>query len=96
MEKLLMAEMINIISSLFHRIGRDDIVIKYRVIKILKEILPENINLKIEVKGFTNGKLRLKSSHSLWASEIRTNKSAIIKTLNEKLGREIIKDISIR
>jgi len=79
-----MAQMIDIISSLFHRIGRDDIVIKYKIITILKEIMPENINSKIEVKAFKNGKLRLKSSHSLWSSELRTNKEAIIKKLNEK------------
>jgi PIN domain nuclease of toxin-antitoxin system len=84
------------IEKIFQENGKEEILLKSKISKILAEILGENISAGIHIKSIKNGKLSLKSMNSIWAFEISINKESIIKKLNDKLGNNLIRDISSR
>ena len=84
------------LESIFHDLGKEDIILKSKINTILKEILGENISEGIKIRSIKNGKLNLKSLNSLWAFEISINKQKIIEKINEKLEKSIISDIISR
>jgi hypothetical protein len=84
------------IENIFRDIGKEDIILKSKIRKILADILGESIASGIQIKSFKNGKLTLKSTNSLWAFEISINKNSIIDKLNEHLENKPIKDIVSR
>ncbi len=86
----------NIINQIFQQNGREDVILKIKINAILKEILGENISKNIQVKSIKNGKLYLKADNSLWAFEISINKELIINKLNEKIGKDTIRQIISR
>jgi predicted nucleic acid-binding Zn ribbon protein len=83
----------NIINQIFQQNGREDVLLKIKINTILKEILGENISKNIKIKSIKNGKLYLKADNSLWAFEISINKELIINKLNEKIGKDTIRQI---
>jgi predicted nucleic acid-binding Zn ribbon protein len=86
----------NIINQIFQQNGREDVLLKIKINTILKEILGENISKNIKIKSIKNGKLYLKADNSLWAFEISINKELIINKLNEKIGKDTIRQIISR
>jgi|GEM_PF-1344452 len=86
----------SILKSIFLENGRMDLLYLAQIKKELAKILPESVKKYIEVYKFTNGKLYIKSQHSIWSAELQFNKAMIINKLNEELGNEIVKDIKIK
>lgn len=84
------------IEKIFQDNGKEEIILKTRINKILTEVLGESISSGIQIKSIKNGKLSLKSSNPIWAFEISINKDSIIERLNQKLKSNIIKDIISR
>lgn len=84
------------LNEIFHNMGKDEILLKSKINKILREILGEQISAGITIKSIKNGKLYLKSTNSLWAFEISINKNSIIEKLNKSLENQPIKDIISR
>ena len=97
MEKYIsMGGLNSILERIFIENGRIDLLILSQIKKVVYEVLPDSITKYIEVKKFSKGKLYLQSQHSIWSAELKFNKAMIINKLNEKLGKEIIKDIRIK
>lgn len=97
MEKLdRMGGIHSILEQIFRDNGRMDILVLAQIKKVIYEVLPETVKKYIEVKKYSNGKLHLKSQHSIWSAELKFNKTMIVNKLNEKLGKDIIKDIVIK
>ncbi len=86
----------SILERIFIDNGRIDLLILSQIKKVISEVLPDSITKYIEVSKFSNGKLYLKSQHSIWSAELKFNKAMIINKLNEKLGKDIIKDLRIK
>lgn len=64
--------------------------------KILKEEYG-NVGVgKIKADFFKSGKLFLHAESSAWAAEIFSNRSDIIRKMNEKLGQETVKEIKFK
>lgn len=91
-----MGSLSNVLEKIFLDNGRIDLLVLAQIKKVISNTLPESISKYIEVYKFSNGKLYIKSSHSIWSSELKFNKDMIINKLNEQLGKEMIKDLRIK
>ncbi|MCE5305221.1 MAG: DUF721 domain-containing protein [Chloroherpetonaceae bacterium] len=86
----------NTIEEIFQRSGREDLLYKSEIIMALNEIFGENLSKKFKVRYFINGKLFLEAESSIWAWEISMNKENLKESINEKLGKPVIKEIITR
>ena len=77
----------NILEKIFFDNGRIDLLLLAQIKKVFYNTLPESIAKYLEVHKFSNGKLYIKSQHSIWSAELRFNKAMIINKLNEQLGK---------
>jgi len=67
------------------------------VCKIADKILKEAFNISdIKASFFCNKILQIKCSNSSLANEIQLHKEKIKNEINEKLGKELVKDILTR
>ncbi|MEN6294599.1 MAG: DUF721 domain-containing protein [Chloroherpetonaceae bacterium] len=86
----------NTIEEIFQRSGREDLLYKSEIIMALNEIFGENLSKKFKVRYLINGKLFLEAESSIWAWEISMNKENLKESINEKLGKPVIKEIITR
>lgn len=86
----------DVLEKIFFDNGRIDLLLLAQIKKVFYDTLPQSITKYIEVYKFSNGKLYIKSQHSIWSAELKFNKAMIINQLNERLGKEIIKDLRIK
>jgi hypothetical protein len=60
------------------------------------ELMGKMIVSKTESLWFKNGELHLRLTSSVLRQELSMNKSKISQLINEKIGREVIKEVFIR
>lgn len=63
---------------------------------IYKELMGKMITSKTESLWFKNGVLYIKLSSSVLRQELSMNKGKIAELINQKLGKEVIKEVSIK
>lgn len=91
-----MAELAKILENIFRENGRIDLLQLSHIKKAIAEVFPKSILRYFEIEKFRNGKLYLKSNHSVWSAELNMNKNTIIEKLNAKIGDNLIKEIKIK
>jgi len=64
--------------------------------KIWKEVVGENISKRCQPQKIKDGVLFLKVHSSVWMNQLHYLKEEMIKSLNARLGGEIVKDIYFR
>jgi len=65
------------------------------VIQFWTEIVPTNISKICHPIEIANGTLNLKANTEAWRKEILDNKDTLIKMINEKTEKAVIKDIKV-
>jgi len=67
-----------------------------QVLSLWPEVIDEGIRKNTEAVKIKNQVLYVSTSSSVWAQELTFLKEEIIKKINEKAGREVIKDIRFK
>lgn len=60
-----------------------------------KKILKKILNKDIQVISFKNGYLKIKSVDVYFDNDIRCQRYEIVKAINDKIGKKMVKKISI-
>jgi len=71
----------------------DQPVNQYRSIEIWSEVVGETIASKSQPKAIERGKLFVAVNSSVWRNELMYHKEMILVKLNDRLGKNTIKDI---
>jgi hypothetical protein len=73
---------------------------KETVFFIFKEIIKQEFGQKGLEKFvpdyFSQGKLFVQASNSVWAAELLMNRQGIARKINEKIGEEVVQEIKIK
>lgn len=76
-------------------IGREFLAVQicHTANQILKDIFPNTGPYKIRSQSFQRGQLTISAPTSAYNQEIMMRKEALIKSINEKIGRKVVKDL---
>ncbi len=85
----------NVVEELIKEFGWDDKVEESKLDDIWSEIVGEKLAGQAKIKKFENGNLYIDITSSVWRSEILLRKEALRKELNQKVGKDIVKQIII-
>ncbi|MBC8455886.1 DUF721 domain-containing protein [bacterium] len=66
---------------------------QYRSIEIWSDVVGETIASKSQPKSIDRGKLFVAVTSSVWRNELMYHKEMILAKLNDRLGKNTIKDI---
>jgi hypothetical protein len=81
-------------------LNRKTVPEKETVFFIFKEIVRQEFGQKGLEKFvpdyFSQGKLFVQASNSVWAAELLMNRQAIARKMNEKIGEDIVQEIKIK
>ena len=73
--------------------GLENSLSQQKAIDIWKEVVGEAVSKNTETISVEHGLLIVKSANSVWRQELQLQKKHIIKNINNKLKKNIIKDI---
>lgn len=69
---------------------------EYRATELWDSVVDERISRHAKPLRIKNGILTVTTSSSVWAQELRYVKEEILKKLNEKVGKNVVRDIRFR
>tara|TARA_B110000438_G_C15739512_1_gene617815 strand:+ start:440 stop:715 length:276 start_codon:yes stop_codon:yes gene_type:complete len=84
------------IKSFLKKTGLESGVEQQEALKIWKETVGGSISKNTEPISVKNGILIIKVSNPAWRQELQIQKTEIIKRLNNKLNKNIIKEIGFK
>ena len=64
-----------------------------KAVDVWEKVVGERINENIEPISIENGVLSVKTSNPSWSQELQLQKPHILKKLNNRLNKKVIKDI---
>ena len=73
--------------------GLENGIIQQRSIEVWADVVGEKVAKNTEAKSIEHGTLTVETKNSVWRQELLFQKKEIIKKLNRKLKKNIIKDI---
>ncbi len=85
-----------VIDSIINKYGWTEQVYFERIKDDWQEIVGDLPSKKIKIKAYKDKILFLSSSASVWSNELILRKEEIIKTINEKYSKYLVKDIVIK
>lgn len=85
-----------ILNSTLKKMGLSKKIKEKQVLKLWSEITGNRISLHTEAKYINQGVLFVTVDNSAWANELLFMKDNLIKRLNNKLGKKIVKDIRFK
>ena len=86
----------SVMKELMQEFGWEDDYTKSRISEKWKEIVGDRIAEVAVIDKFENRILFIKTSSSIWRSELFLRRGSIKDKINEEFGSEIIKDIIIK
>ncbi len=84
-----------ILKRFFKRLGIETQILERQIPSIWPEIVGRPIANHTKVKRVKDGFLFVKTDSPSWANELTFLKGDIIKRLNERIGKRIIKDLRL-
>ena len=84
------------IQNFLKKSGLNSGVEQQRALKLWGEIVGESISKNTEPMSVKNGTLVIKTTNPVWKQELQIQKSEIIKKLNYRLKKNIIKEIRFK
>ncbi|MFC1563891.1 DUF721 domain-containing protein [candidate division KSB1 bacterium] len=82
-----------ILKKLFSDIGIDKSLKQQEAVLIWEEVVGDAISKVSTPESVEHGRLYVKVQNNVWKQEIHYHKLEIIKRINERLRKEVIKDI---
>ena len=73
--------------------GLENSLSQQKAIDVWKEVVGKAVSKNTETISVEHGLLLVKSANSVWRQELQLQKKHIIKNINKKLKKNIIKDI---
>jgi predicted nucleic acid-binding Zn ribbon protein len=67
-----------------------------RILNLWSEVVDEQVGKNTEAVKIKNQVLYVSTSSSVWAQELSFLKKEIIKKINEKAGKEVVKDVRFK
>ncbi len=83
----------NVFTQLFHDLGINKTIQQNMAVSRWSEIVGERIAQISEAERIENGVLHIKVSSPVWRNELVFMKSNLINSVNEKLAKNVVKDI---
>ena len=68
----------------------------YSILQSWEDIVPKKISLNTKPMKIQNNALFVRVKNHVWANEVRIRRGEIINLMNQKIGKDIIKNIIIR
>ena len=84
-----------LLSDLIESKGWSDKIDEGRLPDIWDEVVGEHIAKATKVRKFENGVLFVSTDSSTWRSEIKLMAPMLIEKLNEKIGKNLIKELKV-
>ena len=84
------------IQSFLKKSGLNSGVEQQKALKLWGEIVGNKISKNTEPESVKNGVLVIKTINSVWKQELQIQKTEIIKKLNKRLKKNIIKEIRFK
>ena len=84
------------IQSFLKKSGLNSGVEQQKALKLWGEIVGNKISKNTEPTSVKNGVLVIKTTNSVWKQELQIQKTEIIKKLNKRLKKNIIKEIRFK
>ena len=84
------------IRNFLKKSGLNSGVEQQKALKLWSEIVGNKISKNTEPVSVKSGTLVIKTSNPVWKQELQIQKTEIIKKLNKKLKRNIIKEIRFK
>ena len=84
------------IQNFLKKSGLNSGVEQQEALKIWGETVGNKISKNTEPKSVKNGILVIKTTNSVWKQELQIQKTEIIKRLNKRLKKNIIKEIRFK
>ncbi len=81
------------LNELIHQLKLDDKIVESRIREGWKQIMGHNIAVLTTDFAFKNAKLIVYLKSSVLRNELYMNKRKVIYTINEYLGKEVVKDV---
>ena len=73
--------------------GLEKVLDQQNLIDVWDEVVGEKISKNAKAKSIEYGVLKVETASSTWKQELHLQKNDIVKKLNKKIQKEIIKDI---
>tara|TARA_B100000315_G_scaffold222958_1_gene227375 strand:- start:532 stop:807 length:276 start_codon:yes stop_codon:yes gene_type:complete len=83
----------NAIEKLLRKTGLEKGVMQQNALLLWADIVGDSVAENTEAERIDHGVLMVKTSTPVWRQELQFQKKDIVKKLNKKLGKNIIKDI---
>lgn len=81
------------IEKLLRKMGLEKGVMQQNALLLWADIVGDSVAENTEAERIDHGVLMVKTSTPVWRQELQFQKKDIVKKLNKKLGKNIIKDI---
>ena len=88
-----MQELKSAINTFLKKVGLEKGVSQNKALLVWKEVVGEKVSQNTTPEKVESGTLYIKTSNSTWRQELVFKKTDIIKKLNNKLGKNTIKEI---
>ena len=88
-----MQELKSAINTFLKKAGLEKGVSQNKALLVWKEVVGEKVSQNTAPEKVESGTLYIKTSNSTWRQELVFKKTDIIKKLNNKLGKNTIKEI---
>ncbi len=86
----------NLLDDLIEDKGWEEKIEEANIPKLWEEAVGESIAESCKAVSLKDGVLIVETESSTWRSELKFRSESIIKSLNEKIGKNIIKSIKFR
>ena len=81
------------IEKFLRKTGLEKGVVQQNALIVWKEVLGDTVSENATAEKIDHGILMVKVKTSTWRQELQLQKPTIIKKLNKKLGKKVIKDV---
>ena len=88
-----MQELKQAINTFLKKAGLEKGVSQNKALLVWKEVVGDSVSQNTKPEKIESGTLYIKTSNSTWRQELVFKKTDIIKKLNNKLGKNTIKEI---
>ncbi len=82
-----------VIDSMLRKFGIDNAIAQNNALNVWNEIVGETVAKNTEPDRVEHGVIIVKVSSPTWRQELYFQKTEIIKKINNKIGRNVIRDI---